>query len=969
MASDHKKKKKSRDRSRSRSKDVKKKKTRISRSSSEDNRCVRRSCSRSSSRHVTRNRRSRSRDREKQRATSRDRQRSRSRDRQRSRSRDRQRSRSRDRQKSRSRDRQRSRSRDRQRSRSRERQRSRSRDGRRSRSRDGRRSRSRDGRRSRSRDGRRSRSRDGRRSRSRDGQRSRSRDRQKSRSRDGRRSRSRDGQRSRSRDRQRSRSRDRQRSRSRDGQRSRSRDRQKSRSRDGQRSQSRDKDQQRTRLHNRERKRSQSSDRGKPKHCSSLQEIPSYNNHNQRSRSGSEELTSKKMPKSSFSTSKYNKIIKKDKKISGNLSVSSASMDEVSSDDDTKLLQRLQDERKRANEDRLKNKKAKKLMETPAEKRLRRLQKKEAKERKRKEKMGWDSEYLHFTNADNPYGDNNLLDTFVWKRKLEKEGVTNISREDIEKQNRAKMDENRLELEKVKKRRQERELERLEREKMMELEQRQREAAQFSQFSKQEDQFQLEQARLRSQIRIQDGRAKPIDLLAQYVSSEGDVSAVDMHEPYTHLTGLTLMDLEDLLEDIKVYMQLEKEGINQTYWTDLTIIVQDELRRLRQRDTIEDATTHRQGIHAAVAADVSSVFQNKSLSELNKLQLNIESKLSGPTTGLDIGYWESLLSQLKAHQARARLRERHRDNLRKKLEMLKAEQGVKEEEEGQQDTGIKEPTEIKVESSDETSQEPKICKDDNEEEKEEEEEEDNETAKDKSGSDKEGGVQEEWDSECEGDAAIASSISAYVAGRYSPRLLPANKLEPGTVVVDETEDGQRLAWARQRVIGAGQPVENVLSAEEKVMQREAQRAMANDEAQFSVEAKLDTQHFLWSDKYRPRKPRYFNRVHTGFEWNKYNQTHYDMDNPPPKIVQGYKFNIFYPDLIDKSKTPQYELIPCDDNKDFAILKFTAGPPYEAIAFKIVNREWEYSYKRGFRCQFHNNIFQLWFHFKRYRYRR
>ena len=29
-----------------------------------------------------------------------------------------------------------------------------------------------------------------------------------------------------------------------------------------------------------------------------------------------------------------------------------------------------------------------------------------------------------------------------------------------------------------------------------------------------------------------------------------------------------------------------------------------------------------------------------------------------------------------------------------------------------------------------------------------------------------------------------------------------------------------------------------------------------------------------------------------------------MDNPPPKIVQGYKFNIFYPDLIDK-KTWNY----------------------------------------------------------------
>lgn len=54
-------------------------------------------------------------------------------------------------------------------------------------------------------------------------------------------------------------------------------------------------------------------------------------------------------------------------------------------------------------------------------------------------------------------------------------------------------------------------------------------------------------------------------------------------------------------------------------------------------------------------------------------------------------------------------------------------------------------------------------------------------------------------------------------------------------------------------------------------------------------------------------------MHTGFEWNKYNQTHYDMDNPPPKIVQGYKFNIFYPDLIDKSSTPEFSLVRYSSN--------------------------------------------------------
>lgn len=44
--------------------------------------------------------------------------------------------------------------------------------------------------------------------------------------------------------------------------------------------------------------------------------------------------------------------------------------------------------------------------------------------------------------------------------------------------------------------------------------------------------------------------------------------------------------------------------------------------------------------------------------------------------------------------------------------------------------------------------------------------------------------------------------------------------------------------------------------------------------------------YWWHDKYRPRKPKYFNRVHTGYEWNKYNQTHYDHDNPPPKVCYG-----------------------------------------------------------------------------------
>lgn len=75
--------------------------------------------------------------------------------------------------------------------------------------------------------------------------------------------------------------------------------------------------------------------------------------------------------------------------------------------------------------------------------------KKEAKERKRKERMGWDNEYLHYTNTDNPFGDANLLSTFVWSKKLAKEGLIGVSREELETRNRYKQEENKRELEKV----------------------------------------------------------------------------------------------------------------------------------------------------------------------------------------------------------------------------------------------------------------------------------------------------------------------------------------------------------------------------------------------------------------------------------------------------------------------------------------------------------------------------------------
>ncbi|CAD0202919.1 unnamed protein product [Chrysodeixis includens] len=626
---------------------------------------------------------------------------------------------------------------------------------------------------------------------------------------------------------------------------------------------------------------------------------------------------------------------------------SSSSTSSDSDEEELKLLQRLEAERLRLKEEKKKQKEQLKANETPEEKRARRLREKQEKERKRRERMGWDNEYQCYTNQDNPFGDSALTNSFVWTKKLAKEGVKTVSREELEALNRQKQLENKIELEKVKQRRLEREAERAARESEAAAAARAREALQFHTWARQEDAFHLHQARLRSQIRIRDGRAKPIDLLAWYVSSEECVDALEMHEPYTYLNGLQTQDLEDLLEDIKVYKELENNA-NQAYWEDVQTIVLDELNKLR-RLAAPDA--RRDGVHQAVADDVTQIFKGKTGAQLEALQTQIEQKISGRHDGVDVGYWESLLSQLKAHMSRARLRDRHQNNLRRKLQLLKQEQGVQpappadvKQEPGQRsqspEADVPEPVAAAATAS--TS-----------------------------------AVEAEADAEGSSSEDEAACVALYRAGRYSPPPLSPSALEPATLLTEPGHDAQRLAYLRARLHAASaqralpDKAEVPAGTSTESLEREARRVMgtSQDEVQFSVEHTLPDQPCLWADKYRPRKPRYFNRVHTGFEWNKYNQTHYDMDNPPPKIVQGYKFNIFYPDLIDKNATPEFSLKACPENQDFAVLRFHAGPPYEDIAFKIVNREWEYSYKRGFRCHFHNNIFQLWFHFKRYRYRR
>ncbi|KKY35267.1 hypothetical protein UCDDA912_g04747 [Diaporthe ampelina] len=382
-----------------------------------------------------------------------------------------------------------------------------------------------------------------------------------------------------------------------------------------------------------------------------------------------------------------------------------------------------------------------------------------------------------------------------------------------------------------------------------------------------EDKFVLKQSKKKADIRVREGRARPVDYLAfnlRYIDNDRDVFddddgdiEIDVPSPERIVDGSEVVELKELESDITSFHTLESSQRNRDYWSSLLTLCRDRRTKLQGND-------HEGRAVSSVSSDVDRILGPKTFEQLESLEKQIKAKLQSDEQ-IDTDYWQGLLRNLLVYKAKAKLR--------------------------------------------------KICE------------------------------------------AIKESRIEHFRSRNPARA---------EALASADADGSRAVDFSQ--------------ATRALYEREVARGISENEEIFTAEEAVPSAAKpKWADKYRPRKPQYFNRVQMGYEWNKYNQTHYDHDNPPPKVVQGYKFNIFYPDLIDKTKAPTFKIIreggrrrgesfaPAGE-EDTCLLRFIAGPPYEDIAFRIVDREWDYSAKRdrGFRSSFDKGILQLHFQFKKVR---
>lgn len=584
---------------------------------------------------------------------------------------------------------------------------------------------------------------------------------------------------------------------------------------------------------------------------------------------------------------------------------------------------------------------------------------------------------LGYKDESNPFGDVTLSDKFVWKKKNEYLAAAGLYKRTEKNQEIERTEAKIREIHQVKKRRDEREVERqlleqqrLEHDKDMKDEL-------FDEWAQTEDKFHLENAKIRSLIRIEQGRERPIDLVAKSLQiAQGeefeDMTVLDK-PPHQLFVAMSLQETEENLSEIEIF--IKNDGLNKAFWKALKYCCQDALDQ-KQREKAGRAKPGATlsglgaGVAEGVASDIHDLLASKGKDELHDMLMEIKKNLSTGAAGMDTQFFDAVASKIPLYMARAEVEDLH-SRAKAKSEVWLEDNAPK----------IVAEAEEKNDGAASSSEEDVPAKEVG-------------SGRGSEWDDLPTGFKGDHGSRMDQDdlSPMLEPLSVLEQeqsgpGACSPVLEPLSGFDPEDLL-DPEEDERILRQVRRTLIdafrdpGAGGASSSGgldRSKDDELLAQEKGKGFVDGEVGFNAPGKgtgddfhgelaLPSRHYEWEDKYAPRKPRFFNRVKTGYEWNKYNQTHYDHDNPPPKIVQGYKFNIFYPDLIDKHKAPSY-YIEKSDSPDTTTLRFHAGPPYEDVAFKIVNREWNLSHKFGFRVVFDRGVLQLYFNFKRHRYRR
>uniref|UniRef100_A0A0N5A2H9 Splicing factor Cactin n=1 Tax=Parastrongyloides trichosuri TaxID=131310 RepID=A0A0N5A2H9_PARTI len=535
-------------------------------------------------------------------------------------------------------------------------------------------------------------------------------------------------------------------------------------------------------------------------------------------------------------------------------------------------------------------------------------------------------EMANWNKPESPERNEDGEEVFIWRKKYDNSEKKYTDKELKEKAEQCRK-ANVHEIEELRRKRIQREKERETRE--AELRKQKNSECHFS--NKDEENFALKQARLRLMTRLQNGNPCPIDFLARLIFWDNrDFDELDIttfQDPLVVLKNLNVEQLEDVIEDVKICKKID-DNKNPLYWNDIDVLAKFFLKK---------KTTDEVNVHDSIQKNIINTFNDKTLPQLLEMDEQLTKKVNDRNCS-NPDFWYTVIGQLKYTIGKMRLKETYTSIMKKQVEKIKQIQENEMCKDGGDEISMSEVlsnlslAEVYQLNEKLPFEITELLGDDREK------------------------VNKLW-KVLNRKQTLFASLKLYEIFKYEPYYVNESSIIPGIDIIEENKFYDEIKTKQKSFI-------------QKSTQDVKNDDLEDKDEDFDDEIDLGSNAITWTNKtVQAKKPKYTNIVRTGYDWNRYNRTHFTFEDPPPKIVQGYRFTILYDELLDKTKTPQFTVTPDPNDEEFATITFKAGPPYMDIAFKIVNREWQVLHKRGFEAKFSKGVFRLSFFFKRYRYRR
>jgi hypothetical protein len=179
--------------------------------------------------------------------------------------------------------------------------------------------------------------------------------------------------------------------------------------------------------------------------------------------------------------------------------------------------------------------------------------------------------------------------------------------------------------------------------------------------AKKEDEFSLNQSKVRASKRIGEKRGKPLDFLYSVTRFPQEIpDSTTFLRPSIVINTLSKSEVDELIPEVIQFRKIDVE--NRDYWISIYILLETHLKTITNK--IDTA-----GIHPIILSDIKQLLDGKSTEELIKLELFIKQSISGGEIRND-EYWHTIVNKINVYKAQAKVDEYFSLSVKERLNYL-----------------------------------------------------------------------------------------------------------------------------------------------------------------------------------------------------------------------------------------------------------------------------------------------------------